>query len=163
MLIITKFNTMTEHKQRIETAIVGALCLIIGWGVGTFLHECCHLAGAYAYGVPATLELCILSTGFVLLYGDLTATQTTVITLAGSLGLVIVGVLMVRLSGVPAVRMIGVVFLCRAWIDTLPICGYDGGVIAGSAGYGLAMLIVLAEILICGNEIIRIIPAEISR
>ncbi len=152
-----------KNKQFAEKAIIGALCLIVGWGVGTLLHECCHLAGAYAFGVPATLEPCTLSTGSVILYGDLTATQTTVIALAGSLGLVIAGVLMVRLSSHPAVRMIGVVFLARAWIDALPICGMDGGMIAGSAGYGMAVLIVLAEILICGNEIMRIMPAEAIR
>ena len=151
------------QMKRTETAIIGALCLIVGWGVGTLLHECCHLAGAYAYGVPAVIESLTLSTGLVLVYGDLTAIQTTVIALAGSLGLVVAGVLLVRLSGNPAVRMIGVVFLCRGWIDALPICGYDGGMIAGSAGYGLAILIVMAEVVICGNEIMRIIPAEAIR
>ena len=80
----------------ITRALVGAITLLLGWGVGTLVHEGCHIAGAYACGIPASLGTCTLSTGSVILYGDMTPTQTAFIALAGSLGLVIAGVLLVR-------------------------------------------------------------------
>lgn len=61
---------------------------------------------------------------------------------------------MVRLSGNAMVRMIGIVFLCHAWVDMLPIGNVDGGILAGSAGYVIAMLIVVVELLVCGGVIL---------
>lgn len=148
------------NLKRIETALLGAITLLMGWGVGTLFHEGCHLAGACACGVPAEIESLTISSGLVILYGDLTATQTIIIALAGSLGLVIAGVLLVWLSAAPVVRMIGVVFLCRAWVDVLPITGYDGGLIAGSAGYLIAVLILIVEVLVCGGVILNIINSK---
>ncbi len=63
----------------------------------------------------------------------------------------------------PITQQFTILCLVGAWIDVLPLTGYDGGMIAGSAGSGLAVLIVLAEILICGNEIMRIMPAGAIR
>jgi len=148
------------NLKRTESALLGAITLLTGWGIGTLLHECSHMAGAYALGVPATLGTCTLSTGSVILYGELTAIQTTIIALLGSLGLVIAGVALVRLSDIPALRMIGIVFLCRAWIDVLPLTGYDGGLIAGSAGYVIATAILIAEVMICGGVILDTINTK---
>jgi len=134
----------------ITRALVGAITLLLGWGVGTLVHEGCHIAGAYAYGIPATLGACSLSKGVVIIEGCMSPAQTAFIALAGSLGLVIAGVLMVRLSVAPVMRMIGIIFLCRAWVDVLPVAGYDGGLIAGSVGFMIAAVIVSAEVLICG-------------
>lgn len=147
-------------NKSIKTSALGAICLILGWGAGTLLHECGHLAGAYAFGLPATLGQITLSTGSVIVQGDMTGTQTAVIAIAGSLCLMIAGVLMVRLSGNPMVRMIGIVFLCRAWVDMLPVGDVDGGILAGSAGYVIAMFIMTAELLICGGVILDAIPEE---
>jgi len=141
------------NRKRIETTLLGAILLLLGWGIGTLVHEGCHILAARTVGVPATLGLCTLSTGSVILHGSMTDAQTAVIALAGSLGLVIAGVALARLSHNPALRMIGVVFLCRAWVDVIPLAGYDGGLFAASAGYGLAMLIVIAEVLVCGDAI----------
>lgn len=146
------------NQKRIKTSLLGAICLILGWGAGTILHEYGHLAGAYAFGLPATLGQITLSTGSVFVQGDMTGTQTAVIAIAGSLCLMVAGVLMVRLSGNPMVRMIGIVFLCRAWIDVLPISGFDGGILAGSTGHAIAMLIVVVEVLVCGGVILDAIP-----
>ncbi len=140
--------------NRIETSILGAVCLVLGWGAGTLLHECGHLAGAYALGLPATIGYLTLSTGSVIVQGDMTSTQTAIIAVAGSLCLMVAGVLMVRLSGNPMVRMIGIVFLCRAWVDMLVLSGFDGGILAGSVGYVIAMLIVVFELFVCGGVIL---------
>jgi len=148
------------NLKHIETSLLGAITLLTGWGIGTLLHECSHLAGAYALGVPATLGTCTLSTGSVILYGGMTDAQTTIIALAGSIGLVIAGVALLRLSRNPALRMIGIVFLARAWVDVLPLTGYDGGLIAGSAGYVIAMIILIAEVLICGGVILDTINTK---
>jgi hypothetical protein len=57
-------------------------------------------------------------------------------------------------------HMVGVVFLCRAWIDALPICDLDGALIAGSAGYLLACGLVAAEVLACGAGLSHVIGDE---
>ena len=141
------------NLKSVETSLLGAITLLLGWGIGTLVHEAGHIVAAGALGIPVTLGECTLSTGSVILHGSMTDTQTAVIALAGSIGLVIAGVLLVKLSRAPVVRMVGVIFLCRAWVDVLPIAGYDGGMIAGSAGYLIAALIVIAEILVCGGVI----------
>jgi len=143
------------YQKHIETALLGTIALLLGWTVGTLLHEGCHLLAAGAFNIPATLGQCTISTGSVILCGSLTAPQTAIIAMAGSVGLVIAGVVMVRLSSNPAIRMVGVVFLCRAWVDVLPIGGMDGAFIAGSAGYFVAGCIVIIEITICGAVILR--------
>ena len=146
--------------KHLKTALLGAITLLVGWGVGTLFHEGCHLAAAISLGIPSTLGSCTLSTGSVTLYGGMTDAQTAIIALAGSIGLVIAGVLLVRLSAAPVVRMIGVVFLCRAWVDVLPVSGSDGGLIAGSAGYLIAVLIVIVEVLVCGGVILDTINSK---
>jgi len=146
----------------IKTALLGAICLVIGWGAATLLHECGHMAVAQSLGLPVTFGTFTLTTGSVFVSGDLTDAQAALIAVAGSLVLIITGVLMVRCSGNPAMRMVGVVFLCRAWIDALPICDLDGGLIAGSAGYGMAILIPIVEVIICGSVIIDVISQECS-
>jgi len=149
-------------KENIKKYLLGAICLVLGWGVGTILHECGHLAGAYAFGLPATLGPITVSTGSVFVQGSMTGTQTAIVAIAGSLYLMIVGVLMVRLSSNPMVRMIGIVFLCRSWVDALPIGDLDGGILAGSVGYGIAMLIVVFEVLVCGGVILDTIPEGLN-
>jgi len=95
---------------------------VVGWGASTILHECGHMAVAQSLGLPVTFGTFTLTPGSVFVSGDLTDAQAALIAVAGSLVLIIAGVLLVRGSGNPAVRMVGVVFLCRAWIDALPIC-----------------------------------------
>ena len=56
--------------------------------------------------------------------------------------------------------MAGIIFLCRAWVDALPICGMDGGLILVNAGYVNAYVIVIAEILICGGLILDAIQPK---
>lgn len=143
--------------MNLKTTLLGATMLLIGWGLGTLLHEGCHLLAAGTLGIPATLGPCTLTTGYVTLYGGMTDTQTAIIALAGSFGLVIAGVVLVRLSSNPALRMIGVVFLVRAWVDMVPIAGRDGGLLAGSVGYLVAWIIVITEVLICGGVLFRMI------
>lgn len=140
--------------KQVNDAIIGALCLAIGWGTSTLLHELCHLMTARSLGIAATPGRCTLSTGSVIIYAPMTPLETAIVAIAGSLGLVLAGILLTGHHHM-YVRMIGIVFLARAWIDVLPICGWDGGRIAGSVGYGTAVAIVIIEILICGGMIIN--------
>ena len=55
-------------------------------------------------------------------------------------------------------RMIGIVFLCRAWVDMIPIYDFDGGILAGSAGHVIVMMIVIFELLVCEGVILDAIP-----
>jgi len=140
-------------KKQLDTTICGAICLLLGWGVATLIHECCHLAAAHSLGLEASLGELTLTTGSVFVYGDMTPHETTLVAIVGSLGLIVIGVALIRMSTHPAAHMIGVVFLCRAWIDALPLCTYDGALIAQGTGWMLAWMIAIAEILICGGTI----------
>ena len=146
------------NKKRIEASVIGAICLVLGWGASTMLHECGHLAVAHAFGYDTSLGPLTLTTGSVFVHGELTDMQTALIAVAGSLALIIVGVALVRLSANPALRMVGIVFLCRSWVDMLPFVGFDGGILAGSTGYVIAMIIVVFEVLLCGGVILDAIP-----
>ena len=139
--------------EKVDGALCGAVCLLLGWGLGTLLHECGHFAVARSLGLPASFGTLTLTTGSIFVHAPLTDIQTTLIAVAGSLALIIAGVAMVRLSGNPALRMIGVVFLCRAFIDTIPLNGFDGMFIAESVGYLAAYTIVIIEVLISGGVI----------
>jgi len=146
-------------KKRLEATICGAICLLIGGGASTLLHECGHLVAARSLGLQATLGGLTLTTGSVFISGNMTATETALVAVAGSIGLIVIGWI---LTGAQSqyVRMIGIMFLCRAWIDVLPICDTDGAWIASSAGYAVAATIVIAEVLICGGRILSVLDSD---
>jgi len=50
-----------NHKH-VDSTLCGAICLIVGWGAATLLHECCHLAAARSLGLPASLGKLTLTT-----------------------------------------------------------------------------------------------------
>lgn len=139
-------------KNRIETVMLGGICLTIGWSFSTLLHECFHLVSAYSLGLDASLDAITLTTGSVLISGEMTSSETAIVAVAGSIGLIAIGVLLTRIKH-PAARMIGIVFLCRAWIDALPLFDLDGAIMAEGSGWLIAWMVVIAEILICGGMI----------
>lgn len=145
------------NQKSIKTILLGAICLMVGWGGGTLLHECGHMAVARSLGHDVSMGTLTLTTGSVFVHADLTDTQTALIAVAGSLVLIIAGMALVRLSRSPALRMVGFVFLCRAWTDAMPILDLDGGILASSAGYWIAWGVLLVEVLVCGAVIFEVI------
>lgn len=141
------------NYKHVDSTLCGAICLLVGWGAATILHECFHLATASALGLPASLGKITFTTGSVFVLGDMTNIETALVAVAGSIGLITVGWLLTRASSV-YIRMIGVVFLCRAFIDAIPISTMDGALIAGSVGYLAAWSIVIIEVLISGGLIL---------
>ena len=137
----------------IDSSLCGSICLLIGWGAATLLHECFHLVSAYSLGLDASLDAITLTTGSVLISGEMTSSETAIVAVAGSIGLITIGWLLTRASSV-YIRMIGVVFLCRAFVDAIPISTMDGALIAGSVGYLAAWSIVIIEVLISGGLIL---------
>jgi hypothetical protein len=146
--------------KSLDNSLCGALCLIVGWGAATVLHEFFHAGMAYAFGLPVSLGEITLTTGSVFVHGDMTPFETVFVAAVGSVGLVVVGLMLVYMSENKILCMIGVVFLCRAWIDALPICDLDGALIAGSAGYLIACGLVAAEVLACGAGLSHVIEDE---
>jgi hypothetical protein len=142
--------------KTIDSALCGAICLIIGWGAATILHECGHLAVAGTLGLPASLGKLTLTTGSVFVVGDMTTTETALVAVAGSLTLIAIGLI---LTGARSryVRMVGIVFLCRAWIDALPLCDLDGAKMAEGTGMVIAWIVVIAAVLVCGGRILETI------
>lgn len=145
---------MKPFWLHLKNALYGAICLLTGWGASTILHEGCHLAAARSFGLPASLGACTFSTGSIYVHSSMTQLETACIAVAGSMGLILIGWLLTKASS-QYVRMIGVLFLCRAWVDAIPLCGWDGGLIAGSAGMVIAGSVLLAEVLVCGDLILK--------
>lgn len=140
------------NLKRIDSALCGAICLTLGWGCGTLLHELCHLMTARSLGLVATPGRCTIATGSIFVHGDMTSIETALVAVAGSAGLILIGLLLIKHRS-KYLNMIGLVFLCRAWIDALPLMDLDGALIAGSAGAVIAWGILAAEMLICGGAI----------
>lgn len=140
-------------RDRFNTALLGGITLLFGWGSSTLIHEICHIIIARSLGLPASLGKLTLTTGSVFVSGDMTNTETALVAVAGSIGLIIMGWLLTRASSV-YIRMIGVIFLCRAFVDAIPISTMDGALIAGSVGYLAAWSIVIIEVLISGGIIL---------
>jgi hypothetical protein len=138
--------------KRIDSTLCGTICLMLGWGCGTLLHELCHLMTARSLGLIATPGRCTLATGSIVVHSNMTNIETALVAVAGSVGLILAGLILLKHSS-RYLNMIGVVFLCRAWTDALPLRDLDGAMIAGSAGTVIAWGIVIAEILICGGAI----------
>jgi len=136
----------------IDSSLCGSICLLIGWGAATFLHECGHLAAAHSFGLAASFGKLTLTTGSVLISDEMNSTETAIVAVAGSLSLILIGVMLIRLKH-PAANMIGIVFLSRAWIDALPLCSHDGAMMAGEVGFTISWVVVIAEILVCGGMI----------
>lgn len=147
--------------KNIDDTICGAICLMIGWGCGTLLHELCHLMTARSLGLVATPGRCTIATGHIVVHGDMTSIETALVAVAGSAGLILIGLLLIKHSS-KYLNMIGLVFLCRAWIDALPLMDLDGAILAGSAGAVIAWGILIIEMLICGGAIFKVMGADRS-
>lgn len=150
----------------IDDAIVGAICLIFGWASATLGHEWFHSAIAITLGYTVSLGEITLTTGSMFVHGEMTSIDTLFVAAAGSVGLVLVGLILIYSCNSKMMHMIGVVFLCRAWIDALPLCDLDGAIVAqsacnvlGIAGYLLAWTFVISEILISGGAIAHTIKS----
>ncbi|MEA1945302.1 MAG: hypothetical protein U9N07_08260 [Euryarchaeota archaeon] len=146
--------------------ICGAVCLIFGWGSATLGHEWFHSVVALTLGYTVSLGDISLATGSMFVHGTMTSIETMLVAIAGSLGLVIAGIILIYSYENKMLHMIGVVFLCRAWIDALPLCDMDGAVFAqsaysaiGNAGFFVAWMFVIIEILISGGAIAHVIKS----
>ena len=140
--------------KTIDSALCGAICLILGWGTATILHECGHLAVAGTLGLPASLGTLTLTTGSVFVAGEMTATETALVAVAGSITLIAIGLILTG-SRSRYIQMVGVMFLSRAWIDTLPLFDLDGAIMAEGTGYVIAWAFVLVAVLVCGGRILE--------
>lgn len=141
----------------IKLYLLGAACLLFGWGASTILHECFHLIVAMSLGLSASMEELTITTGSVFVTGDMTHVETTLVAIAGSLGLVIIGVLLVKGSNDIYRTMVGVIFLSRGWTDSLPLLDLDGAIMAESTGMLIAWTVVIVEVIICGGTILTAI------
>lgn len=141
------------YEKQLDNAFIGAIVLAVAWGISTVFHEVCHTLVAYFLGYESYVCELTLSTGSVRVVGDMSAFDIALVAVAGSVGIIVAGVLLVR-TGSAYLKMAGIVFLCRAWIDVLPITGLDGWFIAGSAGYAVAYIVAVVELLVCGGVIL---------
>jgi len=150
----------------IDDAIVGAICLVLGWASATLGHEWFHSMIAITLGYTVSLGEVTLTTGSMFVHGEMTSIDTMFVAAAGSIGLVLIGLMLIYSCNSKMMHMIGVVFLCRAWIDALPLCDLDGAIVSQSAcnvlgigGYFLAWIFVISEILISGGAIAHTIKS----
>ena len=141
------------NTKQLDNAFIGAIVLTTSWGISTVFHEVCHVFVAYLLGYDSYAGAFTLSTGSVFVVGDMSAFDIALVAVAGSVGVIVAGVLLVR-TGSSYLKMAGIVFLCRAWIDVIPISDLDGGLILGSAGFAVAYMVAIVELLVCGGVIL---------
>lgn len=153
-------NNTEDIWNDLDEIICGAVCLVFGWASATFGHECFHSVIALSLGYTVSLGEMTLTTGSMFVHGDMTSIETMIVAIGGSLGLIVIGMILIYSYESKMLRMIGVVFLCRAWIDALPLCDLDGEIFAqsaygaiGDAGYLFAWTFVIFEILVSGGAI----------
>jgi hypothetical protein len=60
----------------IDDAIVGAICLVFGWGSATLGHEWFHSAIAITLGYTVSLGDITLTTGSMFVHGEMTSIDT---------------------------------------------------------------------------------------
>ena len=84
---------MKSFRPHLDTALCGAICLVVGWGAATLIHEGCHLVVARYLGLSASFGVCTFTTGSVFVHEGMTQLETALVAVAGSLGLIIIGCL----------------------------------------------------------------------
>ena len=107
---------------------------------------------AWILGYHATISQIGFSTGMTIVYGMIDPVAVVIIATAGSVALVITGLILAR-----AYPTIAVAFLGRAWIDMLPVLDCDGARVAEAAGMPVAIVLLLAEVIVCAYGLKRAI------
>lgn len=156
------FTMALNKTDMICNLILGAIILSCAWGVSTVLHEVCHFIVAGLLGYETSIGAFTFTTGSVFVIGEMSAVDTALVAVAGSAGLVVAGGILVRCTDSTCLKMCGIVFLCRAWVDALPIGDMDGGLIAGSVGIVIAYAVVIIEVLLSGWIIYEEIDSDES-
>lgn len=149
--------------------ILGALCLILGWGTGTILHECSHALIAAILGYETSFGAMTLTSGSIFVTGEILPLHGVLIASAGSIGIIAVGLILVYKSKCVECIMVGYIILVRGWVDMLPMTSLDGSYVMsssttllGTAGAVLCIGILLVEICVSGRALITVIERGIK-
>jgi len=90
--------------------------------------------------------------GAMTVQGVMSPVDMVVTALAGTVGLTAIGVELVYALRSRLLNMVGMIFLVRAWVDSLPLYNFDGVYVAQYSGLLLAWMVATALILVSGER-----------
>ena len=151
--ISTKLSIIKAKRVLID-AFTGGLILSVAWAFSTLFHEYFHaVAAMIAVGNRATSIEISLIEGSMVAYEAMSDIEAAIVAMMGTAGLIALGAIFIYRSTDRVMHMVGIVFLSRAWVDSLPLMNLDGGIVAAHAGLAFAWVIVAVEVIISGHAI----------
>ncbi len=154
------FNEMIpDEKMRdeLKEVFLGTSVLVISWILVTAVHECFHALTAMALGYEIALIDIQFTFGSLTVQGLMNPMDTVIVAIAGTVGLTAIGVVFIYVLRSRILNMVGVIFLARAWIDSLPLYNFDGAHVAQNSGLILAWMVAIMMVLISGGAIMHVI------
>lgn len=150
----------TSAPDEIINMLVGGIVLVLSWILVSLVHEYFHSLTAMALGYEVSIKELAFNSGSMVVKGIMTDVDTSIVALSGFMGLTAFGLALIYLTDLQSVHMAGVIFLSRAWIDSMPLYDLDGALIAQSSTPYLAWILLLFEVLISGAAIMHVIKGR---
>ncbi|MCK5660272.1 MAG: hypothetical protein KAH86_02860, partial [Methanosarcinales archaeon] len=113
----------TSTPDEIINMLVGGIVLVLSWILVSLVHEYFHSLTAMALGYDVSIKELAFNSGSIVVKGTMTSVDTSIVALSGFMGLTAFGLALIYLTDLQSIHMAGVIFLSRAWIDSMPL--YD--------------------------------------
>ncbi|NOR47755.1 MAG: hypothetical protein GQ533_06890 [Methanosarcinaceae archaeon] len=147
-------------RNEIKHIITGSVVLVLSWTLVSLVHEFFHSLTAAMLGYQISFNEIALNSGSTIVTGEMLPSHTALVAISGFIGLTTFGLALIYLSEHQSLHMAGVIFLSRAWIDSLPLYEMDGALLAQSSTPILAWTLLLLEITVSGSAIMHVIKGN---
>lgn len=147
-------------RNEINHIITGSVVLVLSWTLVSLVHEFFHSLTAAMLGYQISFNEIALNSGSMIVKGEMIPTHMALVAISGFIGLTTFGLALIYLSEYQTLHMAGVIFLSRAWIDSLPLYDMDGALFAQSTAPIFAWLLLLLEIAVSGSAIMHVIKGS---
>lgn len=146
----------TSAPDEIINMLVGGIVLVLSWILVSLVHEYFHSLTAIVLGYDVSIKDLAFNSGSMVVKGTMTDIDTSIVALSGFMGLTAFGLALIYLTDLQSIHMAGIIFLSRAWIDSMPLYDLDGALLAQSSTPYLAWILLLFEVLISGAAIMHV-------
>jgi len=144
-------------RDDLKEVFLGASVLIMSWALVTAIHELFHAITAMALGYEIALIDIQFTFGSLTVQGLMSPVDTVIVAMAGTVGLTAIGVVFIYVLRSRILNMVGVIFLARAWIDSLPLYNFDGAYVAQNSGLILAWMVAIMMVIVSGGAVMHVI------
>lgn len=146
-----------DIRNEIHHTLIGSIVLTLSWILVSLVHEFFHSLTAVLLGYQVSIKEIALNSGSIIVTGEMLPSHTALVAISGFMGLTTFGLALIYFSEHQSLHMAGVIFLSRAWIDSLPLYEMDGALLAQSSTPILAWTLLLFEIAVSGGAIMHVI------